>query len=148
VSPASNIVPGAAEVLVDLRAPDDATLARVRAAVEAAVSEAAAAEGCQGTVALRYQERAVAFAPALLATLDEAALQVTGESAPHLPSGAGHDAAILAAAGVPTAMLFARSLAGGVSHAPEEDTDAEALAVAVATLSSALRRLAGEAPHG
>jgi len=148
VSPASNIVPGTAEVLVDLRAPDDAALARVRAAVERAVPEAAAAEGCTATVALRYQERAVAFDPDLVATLDEAAHEAIGEAAPHLPSGAGHDAAILAAAGVPTAMLFARSLAGGVSHAPEEDTDLEALEVAVATLAGALRRLAGEGPRG
>ena len=40
--------------------------------------------------------------------------------APELASGAGHDAAILAAAGVPTAMLFVRSLNGGVSHSPDE----------------------------
>jgi hypothetical protein len=36
-----------------------------------------------------------------------------------LPSGAGHDAAIFALAGVPSAMLFVRSDAGGVSHAPD-----------------------------
>ena len=61
VSPASNIVPGAATVLVDLRAPDDGALARVRAAVEAAVPVAAAAEGCSGSVELRYQEASVRF---------------------------------------------------------------------------------------
>ena len=36
-----------------------------------------------------------------------------------LPSGAGHDAAVLAGAGVPTAMLFVRSLNGGISHSPQ-----------------------------
>ena len=59
-----------------------------------------------------------------------------------LPSGAGHDAAILATAGVPSAMLFVRSDAGGVSHAPEESTGADAVAAAVRVLEAALRELA------
>ena len=114
----------------------------------AAISSPPGEERAVADVVLRYLEGAVAFDPALLAILDDAALEVTSEAAPHLPSGAGYDAAIMAAAGVPTAMLFARSVAGGVSHAPEEDTDAEAVEVAVATLAAALRRLAGEARHG
>jgi hypoxanthine phosphoribosyltransferase/acetylornithine deacetylase/succinyl-diaminopimelate desuccinylase-like protein len=40
--------------------------------------------------------------------------------APELVSGAGHDAMVLASAGVPAAMLFVRSLNGGVSHHPDE----------------------------
>src|SRR5947207_2424638 len=40
-----------------------------------------------------------------------------------LASGAGHDAGVLASAGVPTAMLFVRSLNGGISHSPEELSD-------------------------
>jgi N-carbamoyl-L-amino-acid hydrolase len=59
-----------------------------------------------------------------------------------LPSGAGHDAGILAAAGIPSAMLFVRSDAGGVSHAPAESTGADAVAAAVAVLEPALRELA------
>jgi N-carbamoyl-L-amino-acid hydrolase len=60
-----------------------------------------------------------------------------------LPSGAGHDAAILAAAGVPTAMLFVRSLNGGVSHSPEEESSAEDVALAIDVLTGTLARLAG-----
>jgi beta-ureidopropionase / N-carbamoyl-L-amino-acid hydrolase len=41
------------------------------------------------------------------------------EGAPYLPTGAGHDAGILANAGVPTAMLFVRN-PSGVSHSPAE----------------------------
>lgn len=148
VSPASNIVPGAATVLVDLRAPDDGALARVRAAVEAAVPVAAAAEGCTGSVALRYQEAAVRFDERVVSAVEQAAAATTGAPAPRMTSGAGHDAAILAAAGVPTAMLFARSLAGGVSHAPEEETDAEAVDAAVRTLATALAQLADGEPLG
>jgi allantoate deiminase len=59
-----------------------------------------------------------------------------------LPSGAGHDAAVLALAGVPTGMLFVRSLNGGVSHSPSELSSAEDIELAVGVLMGALARLA------
>ena len=43
-------------------------------------------------------------------------------AAPVLPTGAGHDAGILSAAGIPAAMLFVRNPTG-VSHSPEEHAD-------------------------
>ncbi len=61
--------------------------------------------------------------------------------APRLVSGAGHDAMVLAAAGVPTGMLFVRSLNGGASHSPDELTSGEDIALAVYALADALRRL-------
>jgi N-carbamoyl-L-amino-acid hydrolase len=66
-----------------------------------------------------------------------------GLPALELASGAGHDAGILAAHGVPSGMLFVRSLAGGVSHSPDEDSSAEDLALAVDVVTGALARLAG-----
>jgi acetylornithine deacetylase/succinyl-diaminopimelate desuccinylase-like protein len=63
-----------------------------------------------------------------------------------LASGAGHDAGILATAGVDAAMLFVRSLNGGVSHSPDELSSDEDVALAVDVLTDALARLAeGEA---
>src|SRR5205823_14675102 len=59
-----------------------------------------------------------------------------------LASGAGDDAAVLAAAGVPAGMLFVRSLNGGVSHTPEEEPSTEDVALAVDMLSDALEALA------
>jgi acetylornithine deacetylase/succinyl-diaminopimelate desuccinylase-like protein len=56
-----------------------------------------------------------------------------------LPSGAGHDAGILASAGVDAAMLFVRSLNGGVSHSPDELSAEEDIALAVDVLADALR---------
>jgi acetylornithine deacetylase/succinyl-diaminopimelate desuccinylase-like protein len=61
--------------------------------------------------------------------------------APRLVSGAGHDAMVLAAAGVPTAMLFVRSLNGGASHSPNELSSADDIALAVDVLTEAVRRL-------
>ena len=58
-----------------------------------------------------------------------------------LPSGAGHDAGVLAAAGVEAGMLFVRSLNGGVSHSPEEHSSDEDIALAAEVLAATLRRL-------
>ena len=70
------------------------------------------------------------------------ALRATLPDAPELVSGAGHDAMVLAAAGVPTAMLFVRSLNGGVSHSPDELSAAEDIELAVDAVTQALGRLA------
>ncbi|MEU0567144.1 allantoate amidohydrolase [Nonomuraea sp. NPDC005983] len=62
--------------------------------------------------------------------------------APVLPTGAGHDAGILATAGVPSAMLFVRNPTG-VSHSPEEhaeQADCEAGVVALANVLEDLCR--------
>ena len=60
------------------------------------------------------------MSPALIAALDRAAgdLQMR---APHVPSGAGHDAATFAAANIPSAMLFVRNENG--SHNPHESME-------------------------
>jgi allantoate deiminase len=59
-----------------------------------------------------------------------------------LVSGAGHDAAVLASAGVPAGMLFVRSLNGGMSHSPDELSSPEDISLAVDVLTGALSRLA------
>jgi acetylornithine deacetylase/succinyl-diaminopimelate desuccinylase-like protein len=48
----------------------------------------------------------------------------------------------IAAAGVPTGMLFVRSRNGGISHHPDELSSAEDIARAVDVLTAALSRLA------
>jgi N-carbamoyl-L-amino-acid hydrolase len=73
---------------------------------------------------------------ALRAELERLAVPVL-----ELPSGAGHDAGILASAGVPAGMLFVRSLNGGVSHHPDELSSPEDIALAVDALAGALRTL-------
>ncbi len=60
-----------------------------------------------------------------------------------LPSGAGHDAGILASAGVETGMLFVRSLNGGVSHSPDEHSSDEDVALALEALTRALAAYCG-----
>jgi N-carbamoyl-L-amino-acid hydrolase len=60
--------------------------------------------------------------------------------APVLPTGAGHDAGILAAAGVPTAMLFVRNPTG-VSHSPDEHAEEADCSAGVTALARAIEAL-------
>jgi N-carbamoyl-L-amino-acid hydrolase len=62
-------------------------------------------------------------------------------AAPVLATGAGHDAGILAAAGVPTAMLFVRNPTG-VSHSPAEHAETADCHAGVEALARVVRELA------
>ena len=82
---------------------------------------------------------AVSFDPALTGRLRAGLADRWGE-VPVIPTMAGHDAGILAAAGVPTAMMFVRNPTG-ISHSPAEYAEtadclagAEALADALEVL--------------
>jgi acetylornithine deacetylase/succinyl-diaminopimelate desuccinylase-like protein len=123
---AANVIPARARVVYDVRAPDDERLDAVLTAVFSRPT---------------YRTRPVQFtgAPveALRAEIERAQLPLV-----ELPSGAGHDAAILAGAGVPTAMLFVRSRNGGVSHSPDEETSPDDIALALDVLTGTLARLA------
>jgi beta-ureidopropionase / N-carbamoyl-L-amino-acid hydrolase len=64
------------------------------------------------------------------------------DDAPVMSTGAGHDAGILANAGVPAAMIFVRNPTG-VSHSPAEWAELEDCRVGVAALATVLADLAG-----
>ena len=122
---AANVIPGRVRVSVDVRAPDRQRLDSLVAALDLRPD-------------FRLEPVPMAERP-LAALRDE--IERRGLPVVELPSGAGHDAAILAAAGVPTAMLFVRSQNGGVSHSPEEESSPEDVALAVDVLSAALTTL-------
>ena len=121
----TNVIPGRVRFSVDARAPDSERLAELISAV--GFEPATPVEPAPMSSELR----------AVL--LEE--IEARGLPAVELASGAGHDAGILAAAGVPSAMLFVRSLNGGVSHSPDELSSDEDVALAVEVLTGALRRL-------
>jgi hydantoinase/carbamoylase family amidase len=133
---ASNVVPRRASLVVDARAPDDVRLDGLDAGIRDAAAGAARDFNCQLEVARATRTAPIQADRLVVDTLDAAAPR-----APHLASGAGHDAQILAAAGVPVGMLFVRSLAGGISHSPLEETAQADIAVAVDVLTRALPRL-------
>jgi beta-ureidopropionase / N-carbamoyl-L-amino-acid hydrolase len=132
----TNVIPSAVDLWLDARADDDARTRAVVAEVAAAAAELAEAEGCAVTVTEESYGDAVHFDTALRDTL----AGVLG-GVPDLPTGAGHDAGILAAH-LPTAMLFVRNPTG-VSHAPQEhaeDADCQAGAAALADVLAHLAR--------
>ena len=64
------------------------------------------------------------------------------DDAPVMSTGAGHDAGILANAGVPAAMIFVRNPTG-VSHSPTEWAELEDCRAGIAALATVLADLAG-----
>ncbi|HYX83373.1 MAG TPA: Zn-dependent hydrolase [Gaiellales bacterium] len=134
---ATNVIARRTTTRVDARAPDAERLAALEHAIREAAEDAARAHGCEAHVDLTMRIEPVACDPALRDVLGRAAA-----GAPSLPSGAGHDAQVLARAGVPVAMLFVRSLKGGISHSPRESSSAADVAACVDALEAALRELA------
>jgi len=126
-------VPGACELIVDQRHPDADVLAGMLAAVRRAGDRIAEEEGVAIEWERTWRIAPVAFDPGLV-ELAEAAVQAEAGEAPRLFSGALHDAAAVAQAGVPTVMLFVQSR-GGISHHRDEDTAPEHLEAGVRTLA-------------
>lgn len=124
---AANVIPGRVRLTVDARAPDAERLDRMLEAL--------------GLDPAPYN--APAFMDESLRAVLREEIERLGLPSLELPSGAGHDAGVLASAGVETGMLFVRSLNGGVSHSPDELTSEEDVALAIEVLSTALRQLAG-----
>src|SRR5262245_34350466 len=145
---ARNVVPGLTIVSVDIRAPTGAALQRLVEAVPRLAEEAAERNGCSATVDLRWLTDPVPMSERVRAAIHEAAAE---NEIPmiDLHSGAGHDAGIFAAQGVPTGMLFVRSLNGGASHRPDELTEGRDIGTAIAVLTGTLARLdcAGQGPE-
>ena len=135
-----NVVPASATLTVDLRNTDEAALQEAERRLAEQVDALAAAEGV--TVATRRLARfePVEFDPRVV-ELVEATAERLGHSVRRMPSGAGHDAQMLARV-CPTGMVFVPSR-DGISHNPAEHTDRADLAAGVDVLLHVLLDLAG-----
>jgi N-carbamoyl-L-amino-acid hydrolase len=71
---------------------------------------------------------------------DEALTSRLAAGRPVIPTAAGHDAGVLAAAGIPSAMLFVRNPTG-VSHSPAEHAGTADCLAGVEALADALAEL-------
>lgn len=132
----TNVIASTVDVWLDARADDDPNTRQVVARIKEMATEAAAREDCVLTVTEESYGDTVHFDGTLRDTLSSALGGV-----PALPTGAGHDAGILAAH-VPTAMLFVRNPTG-ISHAPEEHAEPDDCQAGVDALATVLGRLAG-----
>lgn len=129
---ATNAVPSGVTAWLDARAPDQSTLDSLVAAIGKRLVERA---GRDATVVTTVPESVTP-----VTTFDRSLVAALGD-VPVLPTGAGHDAGVLATAGVPSAMIFVRNPTG-VSHAPGEYASDEDCAEGVAALAAVLEDLA------
>ena len=121
----ANVIPSRVRLSLDVRAPDAERLDALVAAIGFEPDYRVEPAHFSGGAAEAFRE------------------SIAGRGLPvvDLPSGAGHDAGILAAAGVDAAMLFVRSLNEGVSHSPDELSSEEDVALAVEVLTDGLARV-------
>ncbi len=140
---ASNVIASQAVLTLDLRAPDDAGLDALVRTLEQTMAQVAVNTRCRSELRGLWRQHPIATSPEIRAAILGAA-DSCRESIQPISSGALHDAAVLAEAGVPTGMIFVRSNADGASHTPEEDTDPEAILAATRVLARTLLTLATE----
>ncbi|GLW04961.1 Zn-dependent hydrolase [Microtetraspora sp. NBRC 13810] len=127
VEPGSaNAIPARVSAWLDARGPEES-------AVRALVAELTGAAGAE--VECESWTPVVDFDAALRDRLAGALGGV-----PVLPTGAGHDAGVLASAGVPSAMVFVRNPTG-ISHSPEEYAEPGDCHAGVAALARVLEEL-------
>jgi N-carbamoyl-L-amino-acid hydrolase len=126
---AVNAVPSSATAWLDARGPGEDAVRRTVAAV---------AEAGDGSIREESWTPLTRFDAELIKRLAGVL-----PDAPQLGTGAGHDAGILAMAGVPAAMIFVRNPTG-VSHSPAEHAERDDCLAGVDALADVLAELAGD----
>ncbi len=137
---AASIVPGGAEMLFQFRDADPAVLERLEGGLERLVTEADGASPCRVALTAMSRSTPKVMDPSLQDALERAAEARAPDRHRRMPSGAGHDAQLLALR-MPAAMLFVPSI-GGISHHHAEDTREEDIVLGCAVLADAAEALA------
>lgn len=125
---ASNVISGETRVSLDLRHPDDEVRERIRDHLRSRASEIAESRNCAHSWEVRQENSAIPMDERLTGLLGKA-IEAFGLPVCRIPSGAGHDAAQMAALTAP-AMLFVRCK-DGISHNPAESVTKEDVGVAI-----------------
>jgi beta-ureidopropionase / N-carbamoyl-L-amino-acid hydrolase len=134
----ATVVAEEVDLTVDQRHPDARVLADCLAQAQELAHEIAESERVRCEWSRLWDIEPISFHPELIEIAQAAISELSGH-AHTMDSGALHDAAEVARAGVPTVMLFVQSL-GGLSHAKLEDTREEDLILAVKALASTVDR--------
>jgi N-carbamoyl-L-amino-acid hydrolase len=134
----TNAVPSAVTAWLDARAESDEALSALLGEVSRLAGERAERDGTAVQVTAESVSGEVAFDAGLARRI--AALGGDREW-PIIPTMAGHDAGVLSAAGIQTAMLFVRNPTG-VSHSPDEHAEMVDCLAGVAALADTLELLA------
>ena len=134
-----NVVPQRAVLTLDIRNTDEEKLKTAESEVQAHLQKLAMEEGVSITTRPLARFEPVVFDEEIVTLVEQIAIQ-QGNSVMRLPSGAGHDAQMLARV-CPTAMIFVPSV-NGISHNPAEYTSPEELEAGANILLHAMITLA------
>jgi beta-ureidopropionase / N-carbamoyl-L-amino-acid hydrolase len=132
-------VAGRAVLTVDLRNTDEAVLQKAEAQLAAFLVELAEDEGVTITRKVLARFEPVTFDDRVVNLVEAHSLRL-GHSVRRMPSGAGHDAQMLARV-CPSGMVFVPSV-NGISHNPAEHTDAKDLEAGANVLLGVVLELA------
>ncbi|MGA1460096.1 MAG: M20 family metallo-hydrolase [Ilumatobacteraceae bacterium] len=116
----TNVVPAKATLTLDVRNTDESRLQQAELRIENFLTEIAANEGVTITTRKLARFEPVIFDDQVIDTVESIAKQ-HGNSVQRMPSGAGHDAQMLARV-CPSGMIFVPSVKG-ISHNPAEFTE-------------------------
>ena len=138
---APSIIPGRADMLFQIRDDDPVVIDRLERKLETMAADFTARGPCTVTL-----ERIRTGTPALMDrrfqdAIEAASKSFAGGRSARMPSGAGHDAQILARI-MPAGMMFVPSI-GGVSHHWSENTDDADIVRGAEVFVDACRRLLG-----
>jgi N-carbamoyl-L-amino-acid hydrolase len=137
---APSVIPGHAEMVLQMRDPDNAVLDRLEAAATKLVSDANASGPCKVSIEQTRRTEPAVMAPQLMdAIRDAAEAHVPGRHV-DMPSGAGHDAMVFSRH-MPSAMLFVPSIDGISHHWTENTSDEDIVMGARVYLDAAVRML-------
>jgi allantoate deiminase len=139
---ASNVIPGRAELSLDVRHPDDAMRLEAVDKLHAKAEDIAQRRGVQLDWRAGKGQASVACSPYLTGVFARAVAE-SGYPDTTLASGAGHDAAIMSQI-TEIAMLFVRC-ERGISHSPAEAVAVEDVAAAIEVTERFLSLLAKDA---
>jgi N-carbamoyl-L-amino-acid hydrolase len=136
---APSIIPGHAEMLFQMRDDDPSVIGRLEDLLRSMAAQVSAQGRCDVVI-----ERIRTGAPALMDARFQEAIEAAsgafaGGRSERMPSGAGHDAQVLATI-MPAGMLFVPSI-GGISHHWSENTDDADIVTGAQVFVDACRRL-------
>ncbi|MCA3581618.1 MAG: M20/M25/M40 family metallo-hydrolase, partial [Bradyrhizobium sp.] len=136
---APSIIPGGAEMLFQIRDDNPEVIARLEAQLHRMADEATAQGRCSVKVERIRTGVPAMMTPAFQDAIEAASAACAGGKSIRMPSGAGHDAQVLATL-MPAAMLFVPSI-GGISHHWSENTDDADIVTGAEVFVDTCRRL-------
>ena len=136
---AGNVIPGEVRLSLDVRHPEDSVRQSAHAALKQIAFRIARRRNLKLDGEVVHETTAVNCSEPLSRLLGESVRRRQGKLL-RLPSGAGHDAAVMAEI-TPAAMLFIRCR-NGVSHHPDESVNVQDAQIALEVLGDFLQSLA------